>query len=92
MKSAIRSTIDSAGRFVIPKSIRQAAGLRPGQPIDIRIENGRIAIEPAPIEVRIEVRNGIAVAVPTGPTPAIGREDIETLKHQLRSECEERGS
>ncbi len=34
---AMRSTIDSAGRVVIPKAIREAAGLKPGSPLRLNI-------------------------------------------------------
>ncbi len=90
MSEAIRSTIDAAGRLVIPKSIREAAGLRPETPLDIRYRDGRVEIEPAPVEVRIEMRRGVAVAVPGEPVPAVNTDDVEAVRRRIRREREDR--
>jgi AbrB family looped-hinge helix DNA binding protein len=39
---AMRAVIDRAGRIVVPKPLRQALGLRPGQLLDIRASDGRL--------------------------------------------------
>ena len=44
----MKATIDAAGRIVVPKPLRQALGLKPGQPLDIRAGDGRLEIEIAP--------------------------------------------
>jgi AbrB family looped-hinge helix DNA binding protein len=44
----MRTTIDQAGRLVIPKDIRREAGIKPGMPLEIRWEKGAIAITPHP--------------------------------------------
>jgi AbrB family looped-hinge helix DNA binding protein len=90
MNQAIRGSIDAAGRIVIPKSIRQAAGLAPDTPLEIRLENGRVEIEPAPAAVRIEVRRGVAVAVPVEPVAAVTNEEVEAIRRAIREEREDR--
>jgi len=90
MSNAIRSTIDAAGRLVIPKPIREAAGLKPETPLEVRFHDGRVEIEPAPLEVRIEMRGGVAVAVPTEPIPSVSADDVEDVRHQIREEREDR--
>ncbi len=60
----MKTTIDAAGRLVIPKKIRDAAGILPGSELTIRVANGRIEIEPAPLEVRLVKRGSLTVAVP----------------------------
>jgi AbrB family looped-hinge helix DNA binding protein len=50
----MRTTIDSAGRVVVPKQIRDAMGLSAGREIDVVFTEGRIEIEVAPARVRIE--------------------------------------
>lgn len=60
----MKTTIDRAGRLVVPKSIREAAGILPGSELTIRVADGRIEIEPAPLEVRLVKRGTLTVAVP----------------------------
>ena len=47
-------TIDSAGRVVIPKVLRDRAGLTPGTRVDFRFHDGNIEISPSPAEVEWE--------------------------------------
>lgn len=84
MEDAIRTTIDAAGRLVIPKTIRQRAGLRPGQPLEVSLHDGRVEIEPAPVPVRIEARGRVAVAVPEEPLPTLTAGEVETTRQRLR--------
>lgn len=90
MSEATRATIDAAGRLVIPKAIREAAGLTPEIPLDVRLHDGRVEIEPAPLEVRIEMRRGVAVAVPTGPALTVTAAEVETVRRRIREEREDR--
>jgi AbrB family looped-hinge helix DNA binding protein len=92
MVSATRGSIDAAGRLVIPKAIRQAAGLGPETPLEIRYRDGRVEIEPAPIEMRIEMRGKVAVAVPTEPVPRLTTEEVEQIRQEVRAERERRWS
>lgn len=64
MKHGIISTIDSAGRLVLPKEIRDQARLEPGMPLRIVCHDGRVEIEPAPREVRVVRKGRLQVAVP----------------------------
>src|SRR5437870_6379036 len=64
MLGGMRTTIDRAGRIVIPAELRRQAGLQPGMQIEIDLRDGRIEIEPAPIRVRLERRGPFLVAVP----------------------------
>ncbi|HVE65444.1 MAG TPA: AbrB/MazE/SpoVT family DNA-binding domain-containing protein [Thermoanaerobaculia bacterium] len=60
---AVKTTIDRAGRLMIPRSIRDAAGIVPGSEVNLRLADGRIEIEPAPLEVRLLKRGPLTVAV-----------------------------
>ena len=40
----MRTTIDRAGRLVIPREIRRQAGLAPGMALEVRVNEGRIEI------------------------------------------------
>lgn len=67
----MRSTIDSAGRVVIPKPLRTNLGLEPGREVDIRERDGRIEIEPAPTRMALARRAGGVVAVPDENLPPL---------------------
>jgi AbrB family looped-hinge helix DNA binding protein len=54
----MRTTIDAAGRIVVPKALRDAMGLTAGRQIDVFFTDGRIEIEVAPAEVSVELSEG----------------------------------
>jgi AbrB family looped-hinge helix DNA binding protein len=82
----MKTTIDSAGRLVIPKEVRREAGLRPGMPLEVRWQNGRIEIEPAPLVVDVERRGRLTVAVPRRAVPPLPADEVEGVRRTLRRE------
>ena len=71
----MRSTIDKAGRVVIPAAIRDRAGLTPGTALEITTDDTGVRIErvaPGPKLVRIGKR---LVARPTAGRE--GRPDVD---------------
>ncbi|HWN54454.1 MAG TPA: AbrB/MazE/SpoVT family DNA-binding domain-containing protein [Methylomirabilota bacterium] len=84
--SAMKTTIDPAGRLVIPKQIRQEAGLRPGMPLDVRWRAGRIEIEPAPLPVKLVRKGRLLVAVPEKSVATLGTDTVERTRKTLRRE------
>jgi AbrB family looped-hinge helix DNA binding protein len=54
--------MDAAGGVVIPKQLRQAASLEPGQELEITQRDGRIEIEPLSASVRLVERDGFLAA------------------------------
>lgn len=58
----MRTTIDGAGRVVIPKQLRQAASLVPGQELEIVERDGRIEIEPVPSAMALIERDSFLAA------------------------------
>jgi AbrB family looped-hinge helix DNA binding protein len=58
----MESTIDRAGRIVIPKPIREAAGLRPGLALKIEYRDGRVEIEPVSPQARLVRKGAVLVA------------------------------
>lgn len=79
----MKTTIDQAGRLVIPKEIRREARLAPGAPLEIRWHDGRIEIEPAPASVRLQRRGRLLVAVPQGKLPKLSSESVEQTRAKL---------
>ena len=80
------STIDSAGRLVIPKKVREAAGLRPGTQVRFRVESEGVLIEPVPLAVTLERRGTMVVAVPRTPVPVMSSDDVARAIDEVR-EC-----
>ena len=85
MLLTMRTTIDKAGRVVVPKPLRQAIGLEAGSEVEIRASNGRIEMEPAPLEVRLERKGGVVVAVPVRPVPGMAAAVVEGAIASLRT-------
>jgi len=81
----MKTTIDKAGRVVVPKALRRATGLEAGSEVVIRANGGRIEMEPAPIEVRLERKGGVVVAVPARPIPPMGAAVVEETVASLRA-------
>ena len=81
----MRTTIDRAGRLVVPKALRREARLLPGSEVEIRlVQGGRIEIEPAPAQVRLERRGGLLVAVLPEPAVPLSLEDANAITAELR--------
>lgn len=80
----MKTTIDSAGRLVIPKKIRDRAGLRPGVPLTVRLEAGRIEIEPEAANVRLVRKGPFLVAVAEASTPPLTPDAVEEVRETLR--------
>jgi AbrB family looped-hinge helix DNA binding protein len=81
---AMKTTIDGAGRLVVPKKIREAAGILPGSELTIRVSDGRIEIEPTPLEVRLVKRGSLTVAVPRKRVPPLTPEAVGQTLDRLR--------
>lgn len=84
----MKTTIDGAGRVVIPKAIRDRAGLQAGAELEIAFREGRIEIEPATVEVQLVHRKGRAVlALPPGVSaPRFTSEQTRLLIEEVRQE------
>jgi len=81
----MKATIDAAGRIVVPKPLRQALGLKPGQPLEVRAGDGRLEIEIAPTPMQLKKRGKGVVAVPGAELPALTAEQVrETLERVRR--------
>jgi AbrB family looped-hinge helix DNA binding protein len=81
----MKTTIDKAGRLVIPAAIRDKAGLGPGTTIEISLDETGVRIErlaPGPRLVRVGKR---LVARPTATAADRPRIDIAALIEEERS-------
>jgi AbrB family looped-hinge helix DNA binding protein len=80
----MRTTIDAAGRVVVPKALRDALGLRPGQLLELEARDGRLEIEVAATPMRLEDRDGVVVAVPLEPLPPLTADQVRETLEQTR--------
>jgi AbrB family looped-hinge helix DNA binding protein len=81
----MRTTIDKAGRIVVPKVMRDAIGLTGGSPVEIALVEGKIEIEAAPGDIRLERGDdGRLVAVSDRELPVLTAERVRDLLEQVR--------
>ena len=67
----MRTAIDSAGRIVVPKALRDALGLTAGQPLEIAERDGHLEIVPAPTPMRLVDEGEGVVAVAETDMPVL---------------------
>jgi len=72
----MRTTIDKAGRLVIPKDLRERIGLGPGE-VDIRVEGATLRVEPVASDRLVE-RDG-RLTVPSTGHP-VDDEQVQSLR------------
>jgi AbrB family looped-hinge helix DNA binding protein len=72
----VKATVDSGGRVLVPKPLRDALGLRPGTTVDISRYGAGLQLIPAGRTARIVEEGGVPVA--TGDTE-IGDDDVFAL-------------
>src|SRR6266536_3411370 len=78
---AMKTTIDAAGRMVVPKRLREALGLKAGQPLEIRAGDGRLEVEIAPTPMQLTKRGKGLVAVPDAELPQLTADQVrDTLE------------
>lgn len=69
----MRTTIDPAGRIVVPKALRDAMHLTAGREIDISYADGLLVIEVVPADVEVHRGTGDELPVLTA------KEDLPVL-------------
>jgi AbrB family looped-hinge helix DNA binding protein len=82
----MKTTIDNAGRLVIPKEIRRQAGLHAGDQLNVSWRDGRIEIEPAALPVKLVRRGRWLVAVAEHPVPKLTQDEVNATLDAIRAE------
>ncbi|MGQ0679303.1 MAG: AbrB/MazE/SpoVT family DNA-binding domain-containing protein [Actinomycetota bacterium] len=80
----MQTTIDAAGRLVIPKQLRRELGLVGGSAVDLKLRNGVLEIVPAATPMRLVRRGRSLVATTEHPLPLIGVEEVRSVTEALR--------
>jgi AbrB family looped-hinge helix DNA binding protein len=87
----MKVAIDRAGRVVLPKAIREAAGLTGGEEVDVRLAGAVIEIEPVQPIVRMRTRPGrLPVLEVEGEVESVTDEDVRAALEEQREEREAR--
>jgi AbrB family looped-hinge helix DNA binding protein len=80
----MRTTIDTAGRIVVPKAIREELALYGGQEVELVAVDGRIEIEVPPSAMHLEEREGHLVAVPESALPTLTTELVRATLEKIQ--------
>lgn len=81
----MRTTIDRAGRLVVPKEIRDRVGLTAGAGVDVTERDGEVVLTPVGPRVVVVERAGRRVfAVEGDESPPLTDEDVRHLIDESR--------
>jgi AbrB family looped-hinge helix DNA binding protein len=86
MNPSVKTTMDASGRLVVPKAVREAAGLQAGAPLSITVTATGIEIAPAPRAVRAVRRGRLTVAVPLESGPPLSTAAVRDTQAAVRRE------
>ncbi|MDH4345617.1 MAG: AbrB/MazE/SpoVT family DNA-binding domain-containing protein [Thermoleophilia bacterium] len=81
----MKTTIDKAGRIVIPKPMRDELGLRGGTEVEVELVDGHIEIEATAARMWLERNDdGFLVARTDRELPRLTAERVRALLEQIR--------
>ena len=80
----MQTTIDGAGRIVVPKALRDALGVKPGQQLEVEVRDGRLEIEVVATPMHLEGRGQRVVAVPVQKLPPLTADQVRATLEQTR--------
>ena len=86
----MKTTIDAAGRVVIPKAIREKAGITARTPLEVHYRDGRVEIEIPASDVKLVMVNGLPVLKGPPGGGQITAEQVEEIRQAIRDERERR--
>ena len=81
----MRTTIDRAGRVVVPKALRDSLGLVPGADVELVERGGEVILTPVGPRIVLEKRDGRTVFVAEGEEAGgLNDEDVQRLVEEFR--------
>jgi AbrB family looped-hinge helix DNA binding protein len=80
----MKTTIDGAGRVVIPLALRQRAGFEPGTELDVELDETGIRLVRAVPGPKLVVEQGRLVVRPTAPAKERPEVDVGAWIEQER--------
>lgn len=79
----MRTTIDNAGRIVVPKELRSALNLFGGDEVEIELDGERLTLTPAPRRAKVRRGSDGILSVELG-IPEQGPEDVREELERIR--------
>lgn len=79
----MRTTIDNAGRIVVPKELRSALNLLGGDEVEIELDGERLTLTPAPRKVKLH-RGPDGILSAEFGIPEQGPEDVREALERIR--------
>ncbi len=80
----MRTTIDAAGRIVVPKRLREQLGFAPGTELELEDVDGRLEVSiPSQVTMRRDDQGRPYFSAPPG-TPPLTVEDVRDLVERGR--------
>ncbi|MGL4176951.1 MAG: AbrB/MazE/SpoVT family DNA-binding domain-containing protein [Dermatophilaceae bacterium] len=80
----MRTTIDPAGRLVVPKALRDAMGLEAGRAIEVTLADGRLEIELAPADVTVDTSDRLPRISTADEVPVLRDSDVRRTMESTR--------
>jgi AbrB family looped-hinge helix DNA binding protein len=80
----MKTTMDEAGRLIVPMALRRQLGLKPGQILEMRAGDGKLEVEIAPTPMTLKRRGKGVVAVPERELPALSAEEVRDTLERVR--------
>jgi AbrB family looped-hinge helix DNA binding protein len=81
--NGMRTTIDNAGRLVVPKGLRSALNLLGGDEVEIELDGERLTLTPAPRRAKVRRGPDGILSVELG-IPEHGPEDVREELERIR--------
>jgi AbrB family looped-hinge helix DNA binding protein len=78
-------TIDKAGRVVLPKSVREALQISPGDSLELESSEDHIVLRPAPSKGRVYKKQGMWV-FDSGSDVPLSAEGVNQTIRRVRAE------
>ena len=80
----MKTTIDKAGRLVIPKPLRESLGLSAGTNLEVRESDGELVLRPTGPRARVVRRRGRAVLTVDDADATLSTDEVRDLLERAR--------
>jgi AbrB family looped-hinge helix DNA binding protein len=81
----MKTTIDRTGRVVIPATVRERAGLKPGSELDVFVDDIAIHLVPSAPALKLVRRGKRLIARPTAKQKDLPEVDLASMIEEERN-------